>query len=76
MTILETLPIGLFICVMIAVATIYRMHNIIKNLNKQIEETRNDRPNSEELTDFLQDVKNHGYGFVRIDPASVFWRSS
>jgi hypothetical protein len=30
---------------------------------------------TEELTDFLSDFRNHGYSFVRVDPGSVFMRS-
>ena len=28
-----------------------------------------------ELTEFLSDVKSNGFGFVRVDPGSVFMRS-
>lgn len=33
------------------------------------------REHSLELTEFLADTKKYGYGFVRVDPASVIQRS-
>lgn len=30
---------------------------------------------SQELTEFLRDVQNHGYSFTRVDPDSVLMRS-
>jgi len=32
-------------------------------------------PPSEELVDFLGDLKRHGYGVVRIDPENLMYRS-
>ncbi|MDC1299995.1 hypothetical protein N8Z24_00655 [bacterium] len=30
--------------------------------------------NSRELNEFMQDIKTHGYGVVRVDPDNVFYR--
>ena len=44
----------------------------VKEKDASLEAIPEDR--SEELTDFLGDMKRHGYGFVRIDPRDVLYR--
>lgn len=48
-------------------------------LSKEVGELKNKPPppreHSLELTEFLSDAKSYGYGFVRVDPASVIQRS-
>jgi len=74
---LDQLPLGLwalFSITVVSVAAMIRMNAIIKFQKKQIEEMKSTKAPSEELTEFLSDVKNNGYGFVRVDPGNVFWR--
>jgi hypothetical protein len=44
---------------------------LIESLRNQIREGERLKP-TEELTAFLADCKTHGYGFVRVDPDTVF----
>ena len=42
-------------------------------LRKRIKQPAPPQP-SEELSDFLTDVRGHGFGFVRVNPDNVFLR--
>ena len=47
----------------------------LKQAEERLEEARKKPQQTEELTEFLRDFKNHGYSFVRVDPDSVIMRS-
>lgn len=52
---------------------------IIKNLKQKYADLEKKsgaaQSQSQELTEFLMDVKNHGYSFTRVNPDSVLVRS-
>ena len=52
--------------------TIRALESTIEDLRKQLSSTQN---HSQELTDFLTDMNQKGYSFVRVEPNSVILRS-
>jgi hypothetical protein len=45
-------------------------------LELALQKSQMGKENSIELTAFLADVKKYGFGFVRVDPGSVFMRTT
>jgi hypothetical protein len=46
-------------------------------LNRKLKALESQKPkNSQELVDFMLDLKTNGYGVVRIDPDSIFYRGT
>lgn len=49
----------------------------ISDLKQKVADLEKQKPtNSQELVDFMQDLKTNGYGVARIDPDSVFYRGT
>ena len=46
----------------------FQHEKIVELINKQA------KPQTEELSEFLEDFKHYGYSFVRVNPGSVFQR--
>ena len=57
------------------VSNIFFIYKFKTTANKYFDVSNNQKGHSEELTEFLQDQKNLGYSFIRVDPVSVFIRS-
>jgi hypothetical protein len=50
---------------------------LISDLEAKVKSLENQQPkNGRELLDFMQDLKTNGYGVVRIDPDSIFYRGT
>ena len=65
-----------FAAFLFSLVYIYRLRGNIKQLEKDVADLKAIRlGKSEELTDFLRDVQQHGYGFTRVDPNNFFLRT-
>ena len=56
--------------------TIQELKQTNEFLLKESNNSKIEKQKSLELTEFLQDFKEYGYSFVRVDPNSVFVRNS
>jgi hypothetical protein len=70
MYLLETLLLVTLLLLGVTSFLLFQARAKIKELSEKPPQT-----NSQELTDFLTDIQHYKYGFVRVDPGSVFVRS-
>ena len=69
---ISLIVISLFTSVALIAAVI-----ILRSREKEIDRLRiqvGQRDQAQDLTEFLSDVKTHGFGFVRVNPTNIMYR--
>ena len=69
------LPIVCIILLFFCMFLLTTLVNMREKLRYAEEKSKIPPTKSQELTEFLQDMKGHGYSFVRVDPDDVLMRT-